>query len=63
MNDRTLNRRGVVKIGGVALAVELAPAETPKRGGVFRIRGEDPLGFDPQLTTTLFRTMINVAAA
>ena len=65
---RTVTRRDVLKLGGAALAAAggaglvptAAEAQTPKRGGVFRIRGEDPLGFDPQLTTA-FRTMTNLS--
>jgi hypothetical protein len=66
--DGALTRREVLKLGGGAVAISAtgaglptpAAAQTPKRGGVFRIRGEDPLGFDPQLTTA-FRTMTNLS--
>lgn len=66
-----MNRRELLKLGGAAIAaaaarsaVGLTPwagaAEAPKRGGVFRIRGEDPLGFDPhQLVSS--RTMTNLS--
>jgi ABC-type transport system substrate-binding protein len=33
-----------------------ALAQTPKRGGVFRVRGEEPTGFDPHLTLS-YKTM------
>ncbi|PYM81573.1 MAG: hypothetical protein DME09_16535, partial [Candidatus Rokuibacteriota bacterium] len=64
-----MKRRDVLKLGGAAVAaasgaVDLGPrpagADTPKRGGVFRLRGEDPLGFDPQLSVS-FRTMTNLS--
>ncbi len=63
-----LSRRDLMKLGGAALVagsagtvVDLldpgaARAATPKRGGVFRIAGFDPQGFDPQLTLS-YRTM------
>jgi len=55
----TISRRDVLKLGGTAVAVGaarglLAPgpaaAQAPKRGGVFRIAGFEPQGFDPQQT-------------
>jgi peptide/nickel transport system substrate-binding protein len=58
----SLSRRELLKLGGVAtgaaLVVDHAPAtaQAPKRGGVFRLRGEDPIGFDPHLTLS-FKTM------
>jgi peptide/nickel transport system substrate-binding protein len=67
-----ITRRDLLKLGGgTALAgsmgsaltvVESLPAaaQTPKRGGVFRIRGDDPVGFDPHLTLA-FRTMTNLS--
>jgi len=66
-----MNRRDLLKLGGGALAAlaagtvvdprtQTAGAETPKRGGIFRIRGEDPLGFDPHQTLS-FRTMTNLS--
>jgi peptide/nickel transport system substrate-binding protein len=63
-----ITRRDVLKLGGAAIAsatagrLESAPAEaqTPKRGGTFHIRGEDPIGFDPHLTFT-FKTMTNLS--
>src|SRR5256885_1459760 len=53
-----MNRRDVLKLGGATVAaaaagavIDLSPrpvaAQAPKRGGVFRIAGVDPLGFDP----------------
>jgi len=62
----SLSRRELLKLGGVAagaaLAVDHAPAtaQAPKRGGVFRLRGEDPIGFDPHATVS-FRTMTNLS--
>jgi peptide/nickel transport system substrate-binding protein len=60
-----LSRRRFLELGAGAAAVTAGPlrrpgparAQAPKRGGVLRIRGEDPLGFDPhqnlsQRTTT-----------
>jgi peptide/nickel transport system substrate-binding protein len=57
----SLSRRELLKLGGVgaaALALDASPAsaQAPKRGGVFRLRGEDPIGFDPHLTLS-FKTM------
>ncbi len=76
MNDHptspSLSRRELLKLGGVAVAAGsvgsgpglLAPApaeaQAPKRGGMFRIRGEDPLGFDPHQTLS-YRTMTNLS--
>src|SRR5438105_14502883 len=54
-----ISRRDVLKLGGTAVAVGaardlLAPravaAQAPRRGGVFRIAGFEPQGFDPQQT-------------
>ena len=56
MSDAGLTRRDVLKAGAatgaaVALgAVVPASAQTPKRGGVFRISAADPSHFDPHLT-------------
>ncbi len=66
-----MHRRDLLKLGGAALAaaasaapLDLTPrsaaGETPKRGGVFRIRGEDPLGFDPHPGAT-YRTTTNLS--
>jgi peptide/nickel transport system substrate-binding protein len=62
-----LSRRDLLKWGGAAVAasalVTPAEAQAPaagKRGGVFRIRGEDPVGFDPQLVQS-YRTMTNLS--
>ncbi len=62
----SLSRRELLKLGGIAagaaLAADHAPAtaQAPKRGGVFRLRGEDPIGFDPHATVS-FRTMTNLS--
>src|SRR5687767_10887302 len=56
MSDAGLTRRDVLKAGAttgaaVALAAVMpASAQTPKRGGVFRISAADPSHFDPHLT-------------
>ncbi|MGH7355529.1 MAG: ABC transporter substrate-binding protein, partial [Candidatus Rokuibacteriota bacterium] len=63
-----LTRRDVLKLGGAALGTAAvtsldpgaAAAQQPKRGGVFHIRGEDPLGFDPHATVS-FKTMTNLS--
>jgi peptide/nickel transport system substrate-binding protein len=66
-----MKRRDVLKMAGAAaagilvdaalgLAPEAVEPEAPRRGGVFRLRGEDPLGFDPHLTIS-FRTMTNLS--
>ena len=65
-----MKRRDLLKLGGAAVAaasgavLDLGPqpaaADTPKRGGVFRLRGEDPLGLDPQLSPS-YRTMTNLS--
>jgi peptide/nickel transport system substrate-binding protein len=58
-----LGRRDILRLGATAFAaptaarlVPLAEAQTPKRGGTFRISGFDPVGFDPHLTLS-YRTM------
>jgi peptide/nickel transport system substrate-binding protein len=64
----SLTRRDLLKLGGVALAAGTgssvlagpgpAEAQTPKRGGRFRLRSHvAPLHFDPQQTLT-FSTML-----
>ena len=58
----SLSRRDLLKLAGTAaaaapLAATTATAQAPKRGGVFRIRGEDPVGFDPHLTVS-YKTMM-----
>ena len=54
-----ISRRDVLKLGGTAVAVGaarglLAPgavaAQAPRRGGIFRIAGFEPQGFDPHQT-------------
>jgi peptide/nickel transport system substrate-binding protein len=67
MDDRApVTRRSVLRLGGAALAAGMAGdlrsprpagAQTPKRGGVFRICATlDPVGFDPHQTIA-FSTM------
>ena len=69
----SLTRRDVLKLGGAALAATsvgigpLAPqpaaAQTPKRGGTFRLRSHvAPVHFDPQQTIA-FSTMIPLSLA
>src|SRR2546422_10427644 len=66
----TISRRDLLKLGGAAVAAgvgiplveEAAEAQTPKRGGVFRIRGEDATtGFDPHLFTNHHRISTNLS--
>ena len=65
----SVTRRGLLKLGGAALVVgasgasadlvkpKRADAQTPKRGGIFRICAQlDPTGFDPHQTIS-FATM------
>ena len=64
-----MNRRDVLRLGGAALAATAADtaidstprraAPAPRRGGIFRIRGEVPLGFGPPPAAT-YRTTINL---
>jgi peptide/nickel transport system substrate-binding protein len=60
-----VTRRELLTIGGAALAAAAgrdlisAPAtqaQTPRSGGIFRISGFDPVGFDPHLTLS-YRTL------
>ena len=61
----SLTRRDVLKLGGAALAASSvltgarpAEAQTPKRGGRFRLRSHvPPVHFDPHQTLA-FSTMI-----
>ena len=67
----TMSRRDLLKLGGAAVAAgsalplldrEPAEAQTPKRGGVFRIRGEDATtGFDPHLFSNHHRISTNLS--
>jgi peptide/nickel transport system substrate-binding protein len=63
MSERpTVSRRDLLKLGGAAMAATAlrpgpATAQTPKRGGVFRIAHQlDPVGWDPHQTLS-FATM------
>src|SRR5882724_11378956 len=65
-----ISRRDLLKLGGVVAAGAALPllhrgpvdAQTPKRGGVFRIRGEDATtGFDPHLFTNHHRISTNLS--
>ena len=74
MADRTapttVTRRDLLRLGGAAVAAEAvlplfdrgaAEAQTPKRGGIFRIRGEDATtGFDPHLSANHHRIATNL---
>jgi peptide/nickel transport system substrate-binding protein len=64
----SLTRRDFIQLSGAAVAAHvLAPAsasaaETPQRGGVFRIRGEDATtGFDPHLAPNHHRIATNLS--
>jgi peptide/nickel transport system substrate-binding protein len=67
----TISRRDLLKLGGAAVAAgtalplvdrEPVAAQTPKRGGVFRIRGEDATtGFDPHLFSNHHRISTNLS--
>src|SRR5262249_56526501 len=65
----TLSRRDLLKLGGavgagaaVPFRGQAADAQTPKRGGVFRIRGEDATtGFDPHLFANHHRIATNLS--
>src|SRR6267142_3633260 len=63
----TMSRRELLKLGGAVAALPLldrgsAEGQTPKRGGVFRIRGEDATtGFDPHLFANHHRISTNLS--
>jgi peptide/nickel transport system substrate-binding protein len=64
----SVTRRHVLKLGGAAFAAHalvpspVAAADTPKRGGVFRLRGEDPTtGLDPHLVVNHHRIATNLS--
>ena len=64
----SLSRREFLQLTGTAVAVhatapsEALAAETPQRGGVFRIRGEDATtGFDPHLVANHHRIATNLS--
>jgi peptide/nickel transport system substrate-binding protein len=64
----SLTRRDLIQMSGAAVAAHmLAPAhasaaETPQRGGVFRIRGEEPTsGLDPHLVVNHHRISTNLS--
>ena len=67
----TVTRRDLLKLGGAAVAADAvlplldcgaAEAQTPKRGGIFRIRGEDATtGFDPHLSANHHRIATNLS--
>src|SRR5215813_8520216 len=65
-----ISRRELLKLGGAAAAGAALPlldrdpatAQAPKRGGVFRIRGEDATtGFDPHLISNHHRIATNLS--
>src|SRR5437867_1317833 len=66
----TTSRRDLLTPGGAAVAAgvgiplveDAAEAQTPKRGGVFRIRGEEATtGFDPHLVANHHRIATNLS--
>ena len=64
----SLSRRDFLQLSGAAVAAhaigapEALAAETPQRGGVFRIRGEDATtGFDPHLVANHHRIATNLS--
>jgi peptide/nickel transport system substrate-binding protein len=64
----SLTRRDFLQLSGAALAARAvvpaaaSAAETPQRGGVFRIRGEDATtGFDPHLVANHHRIATNLS--
>jgi len=70
VNDpSSLSRRELLQLGGAALAgtalrpdLVAAATETPRRGGVFRIRGEEATtGFDPHLSVNHHRIATNLS--
>ena len=68
MAPTALTRRELLQLGGTALAAtvllpgDLGAAETPRRGGVFRIRGEEATtGFDPHLVANHHRIATNLS--
>ena len=63
-----LSRRELLQLGGTALAAnvlwpgDVGAAEAPRRGGVFRIRGEEATtGFDPHLVANHHRIATNLS--
>jgi peptide/nickel transport system substrate-binding protein len=66
-----VTRRELLHLGGAALAAHVlvpggagasSAVETPRRGGVFRIRGEEATtGFDPHLATNHHRIATNLS--
>src|SRR5437899_4158553 len=66
-----VSRRDLLKLGGMSVAAHAGPAllersvaeaQTPKRGGVFRVRGEDATtGFDPHLFSNHHRISTNLS--
>ena len=66
----TVTRRDLLKLGAAVAAEAVLPlldcgaaeAQTPKRGGIFRIRGEDATtGFDPHLSANHHRIATNLS--
>jgi peptide/nickel transport system substrate-binding protein len=63
-----LSRRHLLQLGGAAMAAHalvpevVAAQETPRRGGVFRLRGEEPTsGLDPHLVVNHHRIATNLS--
>src|SRR5438445_13162811 len=68
MAPTALTRRELLQLGGTALAAtvllpgDLGAAETPRLGGVFRIRGEEATtGLDPHLVANHHRIATNLS--
>ena len=66
--DADLSRRHLLQLGGAAIAAHalvpevVAAQETPRRGGVFRLRGEEPTsGLDPHLVVNHHRIATNLS--
>ncbi|HMB33160.1 MAG TPA: twin-arginine translocation signal domain-containing protein, partial [Methylomirabilota bacterium] len=58
----TLAGAGAIGPAAALLEPDAAQAQTPKRGGVFRIRGEDPVsGLDPHLVVNHHRIATNLS--
>src|SRR5215831_17828711 len=58
----TLSRASAIGPAAALLGLDAAQAQTPKRGGIFRIRGEDPVsGLDPHLVVNHHRIATNLS--
>ena len=58
----TLSGASAIGPAAALLGLDAAQAQTPKRGGIFRIRGEDPVsGLDPHLVVNHHRIATNLS--